>query len=394
MSRERWEAARHYLLDSKFAAAEVKRSQCHYCERGAVIRCLDCLPRQFFCGECDIAHHQQHHVLHNRDSMLQGFFQAIPPTVRVTKDSNGHHSIVQQGRFDLNVPHLSCTSCGQQWEPAVRDLIMLEQRSLRFGRVGKICRDSFQQSFRQHNYVASQKSEMMKEDLLICPACHPNMLAVSADGEETFYKDVFFAKDEDVATFVETIQMEMKGKDLAKQHNISFFCTDQMCRYWPYLERVVGQFKDLGNLLSMKPVLSVLHAKAHTTKCEVMLVERLTEEEGILLGEMAQHCVFLQKRAGELTNLLSEVTENIRHHSFPSGHTDEGHRGLMCLLKKTLHLLLSHQGHVKTAYRNIISCDASMHTECVGEVELKEDELEDDVSESEAESSDAEFEDI
>ncbi|KAJ8364097.1 hypothetical protein SKAU_G00129280 [Synaphobranchus kaupii] len=44
-------------------------------------------------------------------------------------------------------------------------------------------------------------------------------------------------------------------KDLAKQHNISFFCTDQMCRYWPYLERVVGQFKDLGNLLSMKPVL-------------------------------------------------------------------------------------------------------------------------------------------
>ncbi|KAJ8337424.1 hypothetical protein SKAU_G00386440 [Synaphobranchus kaupii] len=157
MSRERWEAARHYLLDSKFAAAEVKRSQCHYCERGAVIRCLDCLPRQFFCGECDIAHHQQHHVLHNRDSMLQGFFQAIPPTVRVTKDSNGHHSIVQQacllpialpgsfcscdagslsivagrpvvlinmnGRFDLSVPHLSCTSCGQQWEPAVRDLI-------------------------------------------------------------------------------------------------------------------------------------------------------------------------------------------------------------------------------------------------------------------------------
>ncbi|KAJ8333783.1 hypothetical protein SKAU_G00411020 [Synaphobranchus kaupii] len=107
-----------------------------------------------------------------------------------------------------------------------------------------------------------------------------------------------------------------------------------------------------------------------------MLVERLTEEEGILLGEMAQHCVFLQKRAGELTNLLSEVTENIRHHSFPSGHTAEGHRGLMCLLKKTLHLLLSHQGHVKTAYRNIMSCDASMHT-----VELKEDELEDDVSE-------------
>ncbi|KAJ8337423.1 hypothetical protein SKAU_G00386430 [Synaphobranchus kaupii] len=280
---------------------------------------------------------------------------------------------------------------------------MLEQRSLRFGRVGKICRDSFQQSFRQHNYVASQKSEMMKEDLLICPACHPNMLAVSADGQvKRLYKDVFFAKDEDVATFVETIQMEMKGrpgkgqcgttawaaareasqktssrtdeegieiavcrhgfllrglnmfrgevfayplylqKDLAKQHNISFFCTDQMCRYWPYLERVVGQFKDLGNLLSMKPVLSVLHAKAHTTKCEITWSGRNQTGAGLTLGEEVEQVNSFVSRVALTTKYMTKATrcDIITMHVF----------GWNARKAETLHISLS-QRYRKTVQR-------------------------------------------
>ncbi|XDV13811.1 hypothetical protein PO909_002138 [Leuciscus waleckii] len=57
-------------------------------------------------------------------------------------------------------------------------------------------------------------------------------------------------------------------QDLASCHSVNFFCTDQMCRYWPYLQRVAGQFREFGRLLNMKPLLSLLHAKAHSAKCE------------------------------------------------------------------------------------------------------------------------------
>ena len=50
---------------------------------------------------------------------------------------------------------------------------------------------------------------------------------------------------------------------------IQFFCTDVACKYHPYLEKVAGKCPELQNLLSMKPLLSVFHAKAHDFKCEV-----------------------------------------------------------------------------------------------------------------------------
>lgn len=45
-------------------------------------------------------------------------------------------------------------------------------------------------------------------------------------------------------------------------------------RYWPYLSKVVEKSSDLQPLMKMRPFLSVMHAKAHTAKCEV---PRITE---------------------------------------------------------------------------------------------------------------------
>jgi len=40
-------------------------------------------------------------------------------------------------------------------------------------------------------------------------------------------------------------------------------------RYWPYLRKVAEELSDLQPLMEMRPFLSVMHAKAHTAKCEV-----------------------------------------------------------------------------------------------------------------------------
>jgi len=40
-------------------------------------------------------------------------------------------------------------------------------------------------------------------------------------------------------------------------------------RYWPYLSKVADNFTDMQPLMEMRPFLSVMHAKAHTAKCEV-----------------------------------------------------------------------------------------------------------------------------
>jgi len=41
-------------------------------------------------------------------------------------------------------------------------------------------------------------------------------------------------------------------------------------RYWqPYLSKATEESSDLQPLMEMRPFLSVMHAKAHTAKCEV-----------------------------------------------------------------------------------------------------------------------------
>lgn len=59
-------------------------------------------------------------------------------------------------------------------------------------------------------------------------------------------------------------------KELASQ-TVKFFCSDVVCRYWPYLERVVGFCPEQQDLLNMRPFLSIMHAKGHSWMCEVII---------------------------------------------------------------------------------------------------------------------------
>ncbi|KAF3859052.1 hypothetical protein F7725_021451, partial [Dissostichus mawsoni] len=143
--------------------------------------------------------------------------------------------------------------------------------------------------------------------------------------EPPIYEGLFLAKDEEVATFVDLVRSNMKScrlwycqihrwqemskksgaqideegiqvavcrytwvsltrteplpwriyaypmflqKEMSKKANVDFFCMDVTCRYWPYLNKIAEGLPELLPLTEMRPFLSVMHAKAHTAKCE------------------------------------------------------------------------------------------------------------------------------
>lgn len=55
--------------------------------------------------------------------------------------------------------------------------------------------------------------------------------------------------------------------------------------YWPYLSKVADNFTDMQPLMEMRPFLSVVHAKAHTAKCEVRWGGRNQDGAGNTVGE-------------------------------------------------------------------------------------------------------------
>ena len=61
-------------------------------------------------------------------------------------------------------------------------------------------------------------------------------------------------------------------KELAATYKIDFVCTDIMCKYYPYLQKLCQSFPELQPLLHNKPFLSIMHAKGHSAKCEVRLL--------------------------------------------------------------------------------------------------------------------------
>ncbi|XP_046705778.1 uncharacterized protein LOC124386164 [Silurus meridionalis] len=333
--------------------------------------------------------------------------------------------VTMNGRYDLNLPELKCEVCQATWSAGVDELVhndywpatsqistvyatdilfsfeelkmaapgmssqaflrMLDQRTVRFGRTGKIIADSFRKSFLEWEAVHFEVDKVIREDHFNCPACTPNMLAVSVDGnrkhyrfksaarseEQAIFNGVFIAKDDDVARFVDYVhsltnhisgrgvcgrqwsaaretsqksssKIDEEGLELAVcRHGVllcalnmfrgevfayplylqkkmackpvKFFAMDVACKYWPYLKRVSERCPELQDLLSMKPFLSVFHAKAHDFKCEVKWSGAYQEGAGLTLGEEVEQCnAFLSRiavttkhmaKAGKVTTL-------------------------------------------------------------------------------------------
>ncbi|XP_062305469.1 uncharacterized protein LOC134009792 isoform X1 [Osmerus eperlanus] len=87
----------------------------------------------------------------------------------------------------------------------------------------------------------------------------------------------------------------------------TFFCTDLMCKYWPYLQKVCRVCPELQHLLGMKPFLSVLHAKAHGMKCEIKWGGGFQENAACTLGEEVEQANAFLSRIAISTKYMSKA---------------------------------------------------------------------------------------
>lgn len=167
--------------------------------------------------------------------------------------------VTMNGRYDLYMPEMKCEACKATWSAGIEDLVrndywpatlhfstlystdvfhsyeelkmaapglscqaflrMLDQRTVRFGRTGKITADSFRKSFLEWEAVRFEIDKICREECFVCPACTPDMLVVSVDGnrkhyrfnnaarseEQALFDGIFIARDEEVERFVDYI---------------------------------------------------------------------------------------------------------------------------------------------------------------------------------------------
>lgn len=95
-------------------------------------------------------------------------------------------------------------------------------------------------------------------------------------------------------------------KHLASQ-TVQFFCSDVVCKYWPYLQRVVDHCPELGDLLNMRPFLSIMHAKAHSWMCELKWGGRNQEGAGTTIGEEVEQVNSFLSRAAICSKYMSKA---------------------------------------------------------------------------------------
>ncbi|XP_058619720.1 uncharacterized protein LOC131532228 [Onychostoma macrolepis] len=267
---ERWKEARPYHLKCLIATEAVGQPLCWLCHEPAVIRCRECLPEDWFCGDCDVLHHNKQ-PLHSRECVIHGFFDAIPPTSCVIKGRDGYfiHEqacilpkapdcscegtnstilpgkpvilITINGRFDLHQPLRVCQTCQHQCTPDLKDLLRSGYwpasvtsstlytldllNSFQELKSGQINGDTLQRSFLEFSYASFEEDQLCCGAPLTCPACTPEMLTVSADGnrklycfrrdtssdDPAFFEGLFVAEDVAVSRFVETIQKAVRN---------------------------------------------------------------------------------------------------------------------------------------------------------------------------------------
>ena len=86
---ERWADSRSALYENllKWSFAVKDANKCMKCpEEPAVVRCNECSTTKYLCGPCD-QYVCELSPLHNRDAIVNGHYQPIPPTL--PKNSSG-----------------------------------------------------------------------------------------------------------------------------------------------------------------------------------------------------------------------------------------------------------------------------------------------------------------
>ncbi|XP_030222959.1 uncharacterized protein LOC115551390 isoform X2 [Gadus morhua] len=92
-------------------------------------------------------------------------------------------------------------------------------------------------------------------------------------------------------------------KDL---QSAKFLAMDVTCRYVPYINKVSEALTHLKPLQEMRHCLSVMHAKAHNTKCEILWSARNQEGVGTILGEEVEQVNSYLSRCALTTKYMAK----------------------------------------------------------------------------------------
>ncbi|KAK1880172.1 Transducer of Cdc42-dependent actin assembly protein 1 like [Dissostichus eleginoides] len=323
---ERWKEARPHHLQCLLEKEAVGHPLCGLCHEPAVIRCRECLPEEWFCGDCDVLHHKKQ-PLHNRDSLINGFFKPISPKTCVVRVEGGYDTHDQAcilptvkapnssckgtnftGRYDLHLPLYVCQTCQQQWTPDLKVLLksgywpasvsistlytldllssfeelkvispgfsrqtfakLLEHRTKCGGRSGPVNGDALQRSLLEFSYASQQQAPSTR------------LRRKLADDKKRL--------NQEILKYNQLVHDSARGIDVAAvEHSLSGGSI--MSALWPW------EVHGMANFTAKKKILD-----------QVMLTRRLQEEKGILLLEMAQHCTWLQNMAVALKNKVAE----------------------------------------------------------------------------------------
>lgn len=96
---EQWTVLRPFMVNQLLSSEKPKQGLCQHCrQKIAAVTCRDCLPRPLYCATCDLAIHDSL-VLHNRSSIVEGFFRPLPPSTHMKEDKGGKFSHHEKGSF-------------------------------------------------------------------------------------------------------------------------------------------------------------------------------------------------------------------------------------------------------------------------------------------------------
>ncbi|XP_039528960.1 uncharacterized protein LOC120480078 isoform X1 [Pimephales promelas] len=170
-------------------------------------------------------------------------------------------------------------------------LKLLEHRSVQAGRADNsgTCGVS---RFRASKEMSKKSSSKIDEEGIQVAVCRHGILLRGLD----HYRGEVFADP----MFLQ--------KQLSERANVTFFCMDVVCRYWqPYLSKATEESSDLQPLMEMRPFLSVMHAKAHTAKCEVRWGGMNQDGAGNTVGEEVEQVNSFLSRAALVTKYMTKA---------------------------------------------------------------------------------------
>ncbi|KAL3970494.1 homeobox protein goosecoid [Sarotherodon galilaeus] len=190
--------------------------------------------------------------------------------------------------------------------------------------------------------VLFEVDRMCKEPCVSCPACTPDVLAVSVDGNRKLYRfqsnastseqanfeGVFIEKDDEVAEFMKYIQRHTNDVRDSYICICMYACMYMyVCMYvyicmhvciYMYVCMYVCMYVYIYiyiyiyiRLLSMRPFLSVMHAKALIWKCEIKWGGAFQDGAGSTVG----------KEVGQVNSFLSRAAITTKYMS-KAGQTD------------------------------------------------------------------------